>query len=273
MGIKTYIIKKKNKIVETIKRRKERGTFKKEVKKAPNTQLENIQAEIERYKVEAKRYHDRILELKQNYLEPENRMNTLDRKNMLAEIKGKGHSEIKYKQSVNEDTRYGPRSYKPTRPTLKELNEKVYTKDNLPQDRELSKYWDEDKKVKQLNIEIRPVVDRARRVNFKIAKLEAMQSILLAKTQLAELEYKKIQKSHMSLIDSIFSKYKNNKIDERGLRDILNRVNIEIEIMKHDKHNEKDISDNFNRIKNRIQEVSGKSQNEYVTKIIKILRA
>ena len=110
-------------------------------------------------------------------------------------------------------------------------------------------------------------------MNAKIAKLEVVQSVLIAKSQLAEMEYKKIEKAHMSLIDSLFSKYKGNKINELGLRDLLQRINVEIERMKMNDNTEKDISENFNRFRRGIQEAKGKTQAEYMQNVIRMIRA
>jgi len=258
MGIKRIALKTKNKIVETVKRRIERGKLKKEVKHAHVPEkLKSVQEEIARYKREADRYHHKILQIKRSYLQEDKEMWTLDRKGMLAEIKERTYSGRKGMEAVDPKARGERVPSRPTHPTLEQLNTKVYTKDKQPPIRDIKQYWNEDKKVKQLNIEIRPMIERARRVNAKIAKLEVMQSVLIAKEQLSGMQYERIQKAHMGLIDSLFSKYKSNKINELGLRDILQRINIEIEIMKEDGNSEKDISEHFNRIRRGVQEAPG----------------
>jgi len=273
MGLKKIMIKAKNKLVEKYKTRKEKSRFKKEIKKSTvDKHLDNIQTEISKYKAEADRYHKRILELKHNYLEEDKQMQTMDRKAMLEGIRAKQSPGIKYKPGVHPEATGETQSIKKTNPTLAELQNGTYTKEAQPPIRDLKKNWNTEKKIKQLNKEINPIIQKAKEVNLKIAKLEAIESTILAKHQLSGLNYEKIKPTHMSLINSIFSEYKNNKINGLGLREILKKINIEIEIMKSDNYSEKDIVERFSRMKRRIQELKKEDeQSKNVINIKKIL--
>jgi len=274
MSLKRIMVKAKSKLAEKYKKYKEVKRFKKEIKKTTvDKHLDSIQNEIKKYKEEADKYHKKILELKHNYLEEDKKIQTMDRKAMLEKIKAKESPGIKYKSGVHPEATEEKTSQKQTNPTLAELQDGTYTKENQPKLRDLSKYWTQEKKIKQLNIEIKPIIQRAREINLKIARLEAIESTLLAKHQLSGFNYEKIKSSHMSLINSIFSMYKRNKINQLGLREIFKRINIEIEIMKSDKYSEKDIVERFSKMKRRIQELKEEKEQEKniinITNIIK----
>lgn len=233
---KEFLHGKYKKIIDALK-------YKKNVKLA-YSELENVYSDakrnellekINRYKQSVAIQHNKIIELKKAFLESDlEKIKTTDRRAIARSLlEGNEIAEAPSRPAFNSEVITG-KSKKTTNPTLKELADGKYNPKNKPPKRKLNEHFTDENRRRQLVIQTKKAVEKARTLNHEIAKLEAIAFAMLIEKQYATIDTEALNKKKNNLVRELYRKYKKGAISLPAFRDVLKYMNVEFEIAKID---------------------------------------